>query len=346
MATLFLPREKFNAWMFKLHSKFTIYYPAQVENKLHYKKVDENFFADPYFSIDKNLEKIRPTEPLKGFFYHPKEKVGGLDKKSKIEVTLDETPRIIIGAKNCDLRPLMVHQKMYLENELGEPFYKAQCDRTIIIATDCPVPAQTCFCNLVGLKPYPETGADIIISVLPTGYIFETANEKGESLLRDFNHLFQEATTADLTKRDEQRKQAVATLEDINPAKLRTDLSKAIYEKNEEDFWVESAKSCVECFGCLMVCPTCFCFLLYDDATKESGFNRYKIWDACYYAAYARVGGGMNTRPEFWKRFRNRFHCKFMNFPNDYNFYACSGCGRCYSVCMGKIDIRKILGAL
>lgn len=343
MATLFLPKEKFNTWMLKLHEKFTIYYPAQVENKVHYKKVDKNFFADPNFSIDKTLEKIRPTEPLKGFFYRPKEKVGGLDKKSKIEVSLDETPRIIIGAKNCDLRPLMVHQKMYLENELGEPFYKAQRDRTIIIAADCPVPEQTCFCNLVGLKPYPEKGADIVVSVISSGYIFETANEKGESLLRDFNHLFQEAATADLTKRDEQRKQAVATLQSINPTKLRTDLTKAISEKNEEDFWVESAKSCVECFGCLMVCPTCFCFLLYDDATKESGFNRYKIWDACYYAAYARVGGGMNTRPEFWKRFRNRFHCKFMNFPNDYNFYACSGCGRCYSVCMGKIDIRKIL---
>jgi ferredoxin len=76
---------------------------------------------------------------------------------------------------------------------------------------------------------------------------------------------------------------------------------------------------------------------------SEQGFVRHKVWDACYYAAYARVGGGMNARPEFWKRFRNRFHCKFMNFPNEYGFNACSGCGRCFSVCMGKIDIRKIL---
>lgn len=343
MAILFLPKEKFNAWLAKLYDNFTIYYPALLENKIHYKKLDKDYFIDPYYAMDKDLERIRPVESLKGFVFRPKEKVGGIDKKSKVDISLDESPQIVIGAKNCDLRPLMVHQKMYLENEFGEPFYKAQRERTIVIAADCPVPEQTCFCNLLELKPYPEDGADIILSVIPSGYIFETTNDQGEKLIRDFNHLFQEAGTTDLMKREESRKHAIAILENINPKAWRKDLPKAIDEMKEENFWQDGGKTCVECFGCLMACPTCFCFLLYDELEEKESFHRYKVWDACYYSAYARVGGGMTPRAEFWKRFRNRFHCKFMNFTNDYGFHACSGCGRCFSVCMGKIDIRKIL---
>jgi ferredoxin len=71
--------------------------------------------------------------------------------------------------------------------------------------------------------------------------------------------------------------------------------------------------------------------------------ERTKVWDACYIAAYARVGGGANPRAEFVKRFYNRFFCKFSHFPSWQKMPACSGCGRCYRVCMGKIDIRKVL---
>jgi ferredoxin len=346
MSILFLPREKLYPWLAKLSKTYTIYYPDSLENKVHYNKLNQSLFDETDIRFHKTLQKIRPAESLKGFFFNPKLKVAGLEKTSIPDIFLDESPRIIIGAKNCDLRPLQVHQKMYLESEFGEPFYKAQFERTLIIAADCPVPEQTCFCNLLGLKPYPEQGMDIVVSVLPAGYIFETSSNKGEEFIATYDHLFQEVSTSDMSQREGKRNRAIALLDEINPKQWRKDLAKAIDKKTEEDFWQEGAKTCVECFGCLMVCPTCFCFLLYDTPIAENSFARYKIWDACYYAAYARVGGGMNPRPEFWKRFLNRFHCKFMNFYNDYGFNSCSGCGRCYSVCMGKIDIRKILEKL
>jgi len=346
MSILFLPRERLFPWLARLSESFSIYYPDLLENKVHYKKLDKSLFNDTDDRLNKVLQRIRTAESLKGFFFNPKLKVAGLEQTTHVEVKIDDSPRVIIGAKNCDLRPLKVHQKMYLESEFGEPFYRSQFERTIIIAADCPVPEQTCFCNLLIVKPYPEQGADVILTALTSGYIFETSSKKGEDFIRNNNHLFQEASSTDLVQREEKRKHANEILRTINPKQLRQDLANAIQEKNDEDFWQDGAKFCVECFGCLMVCPTCFCFLLYDIPLGQESFLRHKIWDACYYAAYARVGGGMNPRPEFWKRFRNRFHCKFMNFYNDFRFNACSGCGRCYSVCMGKIDIRKILGSL
>lgn len=346
MSILFLNRFSFSQWLLKIRESYIVYLPEILEDKVHYNKISVDDTFDKIASevlIYQALEKIRVAEPLKGFFFNPRVKVGGLTKKTKLDIRHDTTPRLIIGAKSCDLRPLMVHQKMYLESDFGDSFYKTQFDRTVIIAADCPTPAETCFCNLLGLKPYPEKGADINLSVVSNGYVFEPVSKKGEEFLRNHNHLFQQASSENIEERDEKRKQAIAKLAQINPQQLHNELPKLIDEKTESNFWQEHADKCVECFGCLMVCPTCFCFLLYDAPEQKDTFERYKIWDACYYAAYARVGGGMQDRAEFWKRFRNRFHCKFMHFKNKYDFFACSGCGRCYSVCMGKIDIRKIL---
>lgn len=345
MAILYLSRNNLNKWLEKITARYLVYLPTLQENKLHYKKIINNDFPEEQL-IHKALQQIRASESLKGFFFNPKVLVGGLNKTTKIDIKIDTTPRIILGAKNCDLHPLYVHQKMYLENEYCDILYKSELERTIIIAADCPYPQETCFCNLVGLNPYPEKGADIIISALESGYLFETITVKGNELIYNNNQFFQEASFEDIKHRDLLREQAIKNLHNTNNLAFKKDIPFLIEQKHDEKFWQYHANSCVECFGCLMVCPTCFCFLLYDTPINDEGFKRYKIWDACYFGAYARVGGGMNTRPEFWKRFRNRFHCKFMNFKNDYNFFACSGCNRCYSVCMGKIDIRNILRSL
>ncbi|MEO0078746.1 MAG: 4Fe-4S dicluster domain-containing protein, partial [candidate division WOR-3 bacterium] len=158
--------------------------------------------------------------------------------------------------------------------------------------------------------------------------------------------LMQPATEAQMTTRASSRRAAVETLGRLNPKPLNPDLSRAVADRlGDEQFWTRHAAGCVECYGCLMGCPTCYCFLLYDRA-KEAGLERTRVWDACYEAAYARVGGGANPRAEFLRRFANRFDCKFNQFRNDHGFYACSGCGRCYRACMGKIDIRKVLAEL
>ena len=67
------------------------------------------------------------------------------------------------------------------------------------------------------------------------------------------------------------------------------------------------------------------------------------MWDACMYKRFARVAGGANARPHLWMRLRNRFEKKFDFFPGLAGVYACTGCGRCFSGCPGKIDIRRIL---
>jgi len=79
------------------------------------------------------------------------------------------------------------------------------------------------------------------------------------------------------------------------------------------------------------------------DYKRGKDVERVRTWDACYYSAYARVGGGANPRGKLDERFWNRFECKFNYFYQYEQMYACSGCGRCFRGCSGKIDIREIL---
>jgi sulfhydrogenase subunit beta (sulfur reductase) len=292
---------------------------------------------------------IRTNEPLKAVFSLPKEKVAIFNDKEEKGVK-EEKKNLVIGAKVCDLRPLAVLKKMYLEKNFVFEEFKEKLENTLIISADCPFPQESCFCNLVGLKPYGEKEVDGIIADLNLSFIdnkilIEVFTKKGEDLLKDrIGVKLEEADKEILEKQKELRKKAEDYLRKINPKDFAENISEKVLIAQEK-FWNEVLETCVECFGCLYICPTCFCFLL-GDFLVENHYERIKFWDTCYHPMYARVAGGLNPRAEFYKRGRNRFHCKFANFYLEYNFYACSGCGRCSQVCLGKIDIRKILLSL
>jgi ferredoxin len=93
------------------------------------------------------------------------------------------------------------------------------------------------------------------------------------------------------------------------------------------------------------VCPTCHCFLLFDEKRAQKAI-RGRMWDACLYKSFARVAGGANPRKHLHERMRNRFEKKFDFFPSTIGKFACTGCGRCIDACAGDIDIREVLKGL
>jgi hypothetical protein len=333
-----------NQWLSKLLERFTVYVPAEHEGQVHWHRLDPPDLNSDTDTITPALRRIRASEPVKSFMLNPRQQVGAFP--DRLEPTEPKT-RVLLGVKNCDLVPLKVHDKILTDGEFKDPFYVAQRKCTILVAADCPAPEESCFCNLLGLTPYAGDGADAVLSVSDGAYLLEVG-DRGRALVDAAPELFREIEGSDalVAKRNEERKAAVAVLSRTNPKPWNPDLPKAVAaRRNDQSFWQKHAEKCVECFGCLMGCPTCYCFLLYDQA-REEGLDRTRVWDACYLAAYARVGGGANPRAEFLKRFANRFVCKFSDFKTDHGMFACSGCGRCFKACMGKIDIRKVLAEL
>ena len=122
-------------------------------------------------------------------------------------------------------------------------------------------------------------------------------------------------------------------------------LTGAVEKNFKSQIWEDEAKTCVECGACNTICPTCHCFLLYDQK-NENQMARLRIWDSCLLKNFATVAGGANPRPKLWMRLRNRFEKKFDFFPKVAKVFACTGCGRCISACPAKIDIRRVLKRL
>ena len=330
-------------WLAKLLERFTVYVPAEREGQVHWHRLEPADMNSGVDTITPALRRIRASEPVKSFMFGPRQQVAAFPEPFQPE---EPKTRVLLGVKACDLMPLKVHDRILGEGEFKDPFYLARRRSTILVAADCPVPEDCCFCTLVGLKPYPTEGADMYLSVAGDSYLISVEG-RGRELVDFAPELFRPADDPTLiARRDAEREAAVATLERINPVEFRPDVPAALAERlHETTYWQRHAETCVECFGCLMGCPTCYCFILYDQA-REKGVDRTRAWDACYEAAYARVGGGANPRAEFVRRFANRFDCKFKEFKNDYGFFACSGCGRCFRACMGHIDLRKVIGGL
>ena len=329
-----LPSNKILEFIEGLSQQGPVYYPQMVDGKAHLTRFEQDKDFLPEFKA------IRTAENIKHFFLPSRDTVAGYPKDAKISAP----HQVLFGVKNCDLRGVDVYDRVFLRWEPVDPLYKARRDNTIIISADCPEPEDTCFCNLVGLNPYAEGIADLNFTVVESGLLFEVFSEKGKKLINQFKELFSEPNKGDEKERQRIRRSAVQKLNKFNERPFGEDLPSKIENADQKKIH-QARNDCVECLSCLYSCPTCYCFLL-SDYKKGKIIERVRVWDGCYYAAYARVGGGMNPRPKFDKRFWNRFLCKFSYFHQYEGLYACTGCGRCNLGCMAKIDIREILWQL
>ena len=210
--------------------------------------------------------------------------------------------------------------------------------KILIISADCTCALETCFCLALGLMPHPEEGFDINLSPVENGFLLESASEKGQSLIEKNLSLFTQARNEHFSQRESVRtKTAAQVTENLKVNEVpHQDRFEGIIKRNfESEIWKEEAKTCVECGACTIICPTCHCFLLYDQK-NETAMARLRVWDSCMIKDYARVAGGGNPRPKLWMRLRNRFEKKFDFFPKVAKVYACTGCGRCITGLPGE----------
>ncbi len=322
-----------------LQDGYEVYLPVKKGEQRFYRRYDGSF-------DDVVIGEVRAFEPLKAFFTRAREVVAQ-DFKPGVPHAQDR-PLAIIGVKACDLKGFKVQDHVFADPDLQDPLYIKNRKENLIISADCTCAIDTCFCLALGITPFPAQDYDINLSTVRGGFLVEAASEKGRALLAKHKTLFEEAKREQEGDRDRLRAKVKARVEEnIKREKVPSqDLFEGIIERSfESPMWDQEAKACVECGACTLICPTCHCFLLYDQK-DEARMARLRAWDSCMFKDYARVAGGANPRPKLWMRLRNRFDKKFNFFPQVAGVYACTGCGRCISACPAKIDIRKVLKRL
>ena len=319
---------------------------AEDESRSHFERIE------PARVNSISLKCPPPVESAKSFLFPAKERVAvypGVSSPPQIDLS-DDAPQMLLGVRACGLLAVEIMDHVLCEGDFADPFYTQRRERTLLLSVDCVAPAATCFCNLVGGKPYPDGAYDLNLTPLPEGYVVAIGSQEGKELVLERAHSFREATPAQLRERNQIRGASMTKLEEQNAAfKPARPLDEALGDRDVSPEWLKIAASCVECGGCNYVCPTCHCFLLYDQimAGKLDRNERFKAWDSCLHASFARmagVGGMKGTpRPELPLRFENRVRHKFEWFKENTGRVGCVGCGRCVDVCLGGCDIREVI---
>jgi sulfhydrogenase subunit beta (sulfur reductase) len=331
-----------------IQKDYDVFVPVKKQESRFYKRYKGDQAEDASDEQKKSpvIGEVRAFEPLKLFFARARERVA--DGFSETLPGASEKPLCIVGAKACDMKGFKVQDYVFKEGDFLDPFYIRARDENLIISADCTFAIDTCFCLALEVNPYPTEGFDINLSEISGGFVVEVGSQKGNAIVDGNASLFENATDKHIAERDEIRNRVKGEVKQNirkNKIPLQSKFAGIIEKNYDSDIWKEEAKTCVECGACNTICPTCHCFLLYDQKDKK-GFERLKIWDSCMIKDFALVAAGVNPRPWLWMRLRNRFEKKFDFFPKLAEVYACTGCGRCISACPAKIDIRKVLQRL
>jgi len=285
----------------------------------------------------------RAVEPLKALLFKPREQLTSLDYGQGVE---EDRPYCIVGVKACDLAALAILDWVFLTSGEGEdPFYKRARQNTLLISSDCTECLDTCFCTAMGGQPAPVCGFDLNLSEAEGLILVEPDSQRGSELIDRNSDLFGIAPAAAVSQRTENRTRMRHNVE-ANATASGLPQNRAWAEHFSESWespvWQEEGLRCVECGACNSICPTCHCFLLFDQQ-QDRLFARFRAWDSCLLRDFARVAGGGNPRSRLWTRLRNRFFKKFDYFPKVLQSDACTGCGRCIEACPARIDIRQVL---
>ena len=339
METLYLKSERLQDFISELSRNYEIYLPFQKDKDYFYAK----------FSKDNECvsNQYRTVEPIKSFLTYARENLGEIFS-GKDYINKDK-PLAIFGVKNCDLTSLRVQDFVFREGIQADPIYDTKRQNALIISSDCISYKEVCFCLALNIKPYPESGFDLNLSVLNDGFILEIGSQKGRDTIKTLRHLFVPATATQISGRRLKRENLVEKMRtylsglNLAPAGSLQAAAKNGYHNME--LWTHFMLTCVECGACNFICPACHCFLL-EDRLRKNICVRSKVWDSCLYLNYAKVAGGANPLNTRAKRLRNRFMKKFDFFPENLGMFGCTGCGRCIEACLAKIDIREVLKSL
>lgn len=275
--------------------------------------------------------------PPKKLFFPPEEPIIDYEFGGWGRPLIHEEPFVIFGVHPYDLVAIAQLDKIFNDRH-PDAHYLARRRASTLVGVDPKRVAPRSFWASMGTAA--ASNFDLMLTDIGGGgdslYVAEVASPKGAELLAAAGRL-EPAGPGELAAREEARE---AVKRDSLKHGLKFDyrlLPRLLPLVMDSEVWDEKSRTCYSCGTCNLVCPTCYCFDLRDEAHLDmKGGWRLRRWDGCQLEDFARTAA-CNFRPLKVERYQHRLLRKGLYIHQRYGDIACIGCGRCSSQCVPDI---------
>jgi ferredoxin len=320
-----------------LIGKYQVFAPVKGDNLVIFREIHSGNKA--------LLDFANSQVPPKGVFFPQSERIFGFSLASA-EAGIKEPPatekRVILGMRPCDARSLLILDNIFNGELYKNTSYVDKREKTVVITLGCNQPDSTCFCTSLGGSPFAKDGSDLLLVDLGEEYIAQAVTDKGRQFLEEQKTYFTEATEASIKKMDGIMQPTEAS---VKPEVSIDGLKEKLDNLFSNPVWGTLSEKCLGCAVCTYLCPTCHCFDITDEVTRQTG-ERVRTWDSCMFPQFTQEASGANPRPTGKERMRQRIMHKFSYFPDNCGVIACVGCGRCIKHCPVNLDVRELLNSI
>jgi len=297
---------------------------------------------------------VNPLAPPKQFILPQTEPLAEIRKGPgpvQVDPIHDEGPRILLNIRSCDLTGTRFLRHV-LSQDLPDRAFLRRLDSFTFVSLACTTPCPLGFCVCCGAGPFLQDGLDLQLTDLGDMLLAEVGGDKGLRLLELGEGLHRPPTAAEVEGRKALEAEALRSFGEVT-CHFGAAMRRISTRRVDESLWAAMAPWCLECGGCNLACPTCYCFSVKDRAippeaeTPTTTWIRSRIWDSCQYEAFTLEASGHNPRSTKAARMKRRFYHKVsaQYYQND-GLLGCVGCGRCIQVCMGTTDMPAVVEAV
>jgi sulfhydrogenase subunit beta (sulfur reductase) len=261
-----------------------------------------------------------------------------------VEPVYDDAPRFLFNIRSCDARGISFLTRMQ-EADPADDSYLRRVHNLTIISLSCATPCPLGFCVCSDSGPFLRQGYDVQLTDLGGSYLAEIGTEKGEAAVSGVEAIFRKASDAEMAER--QRVEAEARKHfGQETCHFASAMRRISTGRVPDALWEKMGDWCLECGGCNLICPTCYCFSVKDLACN-GGWTRCRLWDSCQYPAFTLEASGHNPRENRKDRMKRRFFHKVsaQYYLRD-GMVGCVGCGRCVKVCLGTTHMPAVVAAV
>lgn len=308
-----------------LNNNYTIYAPAREDEKIVIRQIfDSKKFTllqeRPLYSFKNYLLPARKTLFS---FTNELNKNGNADGNTRKK----NPKQVLFGITVYDLRAVTLLRQIFEKDS----YFQDMISQTLFIGQS-PVPEENSFYEKYEENILEHFKFDIFIESRGDQKDFRifTGSKYGQRMLNNFGY------------DDFEHIEYAGAVPEEGLSDFHKKLREKIKLSRKSKIWKDLGKKCLGCDKCAIVCPTCFCFKIFDENLAfDNSIKRIRQWDSCFNSEFSEIAGGAKFIKTMKDKIYNWYSHKFVRIPDEYSLPGCVGCGRCTDVCPAGINIKE-----